>query len=118
MNFMLELPHTQRGKDSIIMVVNRFCKMAHFIPCQKTVDASYIVDLYFKEVVRLHGILKIITFDRDVKFLSHLWRMLCSLLSTKLQFGSAAHLQTNGQTETVNCSLGNLLRCFIGKNIK
>jgi len=56
MDFIIVLPPTQRGEDAIMVVVDRFFKMAYFIPCHKTDDASYIIELYFKGIIRLHGV--------------------------------------------------------------
>ena len=115
---MLGLPRTQKGNDSIFVVVDRFSKMVHFIACKKMANTVNVAQLYFREVYRLHGLPLSIVSDHDTIFLSYFWRCLWRLSSTKLDFSSAYHPQTDGQTKVVNRSLGALLRSLVGEHIK
>jgi len=114
-DFVLGLPRTSCGLDSILVVVDRSSKMARFITYSKTDDASLIGKLVFQEVVRLHGLPTSIVSGRDVKFISYFWKTLRKLCGTTQKFSAAFHPQTDGQTKVVNRSLGELHRCIVGE---
>jgi len=69
MDFIVALPQTPRVKDAIMVVVDRFSKMAHFIAYHKRDDTTYIMDPFLQEIVRFHGIPRTIVSDKDTKFL-------------------------------------------------
>jgi hypothetical protein len=99
--------------DSIMVVVDKLTKAAHFIPFRLTHKATYIAYVYMKEIARLHGIPKTIVFDRDPKFTSKFWKGLFNGFGTNLNFSTTYHLESDGQTERVNQVIGDMLRMYV-----
>jgi hypothetical protein len=118
MDFMLGLPRTKRRTDSILVVVDCFYKIAHFIPCYKSDNTSHVADLFFTEIIRLHDVPNTIVSNRNAKFLSYFWRTLWFKLETKLLFFTTCHLQTDSQTEVVNRTLSTMLWAVLKYNLK
>jgi hypothetical protein len=102
MDFIVSLPRTRTGYDSIWVVVDRLTKAAHFIPVKTTYNNAVLAELYMSRIVCLHGIPKKIVSDRGTQFTSHFWQQLHEALGTHLKFSSAYHPQTDGQTERTN----------------
>ncbi|KAL0556241.1 hypothetical protein IC582_004752 [Cucumis melo] len=110
MDFITGLPRTLRGFTVIWVVVDRLTKSAHFVPGKSTYTASKWAQLYMSEIVRLHGVPVSIVFDRDARFTSKFWKGLHTAMGTRLDFSTAFHPQTDGQTERLNQVLEDMLR--------
>jgi transposase InsO family protein len=118
MDFIVGLPTTQSGYDSIWVIVDRFLKVAHFIPVKTTYKGSKLAELYIARIVCLHGVPKKIVSDRGTQFTSRFWEKLREAMETKLNFSSAYHPHTEGQTERVNQILEDMLKACSLKDKK
>jgi hypothetical protein len=98
MDFIVGLPTTEKGFDSIWVIMDRLTKSAHFIPVKSTYHPHNYADIYFQQVVRLHGVPKSIVSSRGPQFTARFWECLHQNLGTHLICNSTYHPQTSGQT--------------------
>jgi hypothetical protein len=113
MDFITKLPRKIKQHDSIMAVVDKLTKSTHFIPVKLTHKETNIVDIYMREITRLHGIPKKIVFDRDPKFTSNFWRGLFKGFITNLNFSTTYHIESVGQVERVNHVIEDMLRMYV-----
>lgn len=92
MDFITGLLRTSRQHDSIMVVVNKLTKVAHFIPRKSTNFTSEVGHVFIRETVRLHGVPKKIVSDRDAKFASRFWKDIFAGLGKELAFSTTYHL--------------------------
>ena len=91
MDFIMGLPMTWRQHGSIMVVVDKLTKVAHFISIKSTHKIDDIAKIFMREIFKLHGLPKAIDSDKDVKFTSNFWKGLFADLGTKLKFSTAYH---------------------------
>jgi hypothetical protein len=108
-DFIVGLPRTQSGYDSIWGIMDRLTKVAHFIPIKTTYSGPQLVELYMSMIVCLHGVPKKIVSVRGTQFTSKFWDRLHETLYTQLRFNSAYH----PQTERFNHILEDMLRACV-----
>jgi hypothetical protein len=113
MDFITHLPPTTHGYDAVMVVVDKLTKRAHFIATHDKASASDTAELYISRIFAQHGLSQSIISDRDSKFVSDFWKTLFTRLGTRLRFSTANHPQTDGQTERMNRTLEEMLRCYV-----
>ncbi|MCO5571313.1 hypothetical protein L7F22_025051 [Adiantum nelumboides] len=115
MDFVFGLPKSSQGNNGIWTIVDRFSKQAHFIPVKKTIKATHMANLFMAHIFKYHGFPKSIISDRDPRMTSLFWQGLATNVGTKLNFSSAYHPQTDGQSKIVNSTILDLLKSYVNE---
>ena len=113
MDFIVGLPWTSKGYDSIWVIIDRLTKSAHFLPVKVNFMAKQYAQLYMDRIVSLHGIPRTIISDRGTQFIARFWEYFHATLGTQLIRSPAYHPQTDGQTKRVNQILEDMLRACV-----
>ena len=113
-DFIGKLPKNE-GYDSIMVVVDKNTKLAHFIPTKEIIDSNGTASLYLYNVWKHHGTPDEVISNRCTIFVSKFMRRLCQLLQIQPSPTTAFHPQADGQTERVNQIVEQFLRMFTTK---
>ena len=113
MDLITSLPQSRAGHDAIVVFVDKLSKMVHLVATKTDVTAPQLAEIFWRTVVRHHGLPSSIVSDRDPRFTGHFWRALWKCLGTQLTMSTAFHPQTDGQTERANRTLEEMLRSYV-----
>jgi hypothetical protein len=113
MDFITRLPRTNKQHNSIMVVVDKLTKAPHFVHVKTTHISANIVEIYMREIARLHGIPRTIVSDKDTKFTSNFWMGFLKRFGTNLYSSTTYHPQSDGQTERVNRIIEDMLRMYV-----
>lgn len=115
MDFIVGLPpvlHRGITYDSILVIVDRYTKLAKYFPCMTSITAPDLAELFIDSILTDYGSPSSIISDRDKLFTSHYWSAFCYYLRIKRNLSTAFHPQTDGQSERQNRTLENYLRAY------
>jgi len=117
-DFVVGLPKSKDGYNAMLSFTDKFTKCVKFLPCNDTITAKEMAELFIKHAYSTFGLPEKIISDRDPKFTSSFWRTLCEMLNIGLNMTTAYHLEADGQSERSNQTIETALRCMIGGNIE
>lgn len=118
MDLVTHLPKTRKKRNTaLVVMVDKLSKMVHIAPCKTKVSAVEVAEIFYREVVRYHGVPMSVVSDRDPRFVSNFWRSLWALLGTKLKMSTAYHPQTDGQTENTNKIIETMIRGYVNDRL-
>jgi hypothetical protein len=117
MDFIVGLPpSTETGGNTpynaLLVIVDRYTKVAKYIPCQDTIDAPELAQLFLKNWYPDQGMPESIISDRGSLFTSKFWSALCYYLNVRRQLSTAFHPQSDGQTERQNQLIEAYIRMY------
>ena len=112
MDFIFGLAPNGQDRTGVLVFVGKFSKMTHLVPVHAKITTAETA-VHFIDTVFCHHVLpESIVLDRDPRFTSSFWTSLVRFLGTNLPMSTAAHPETDGQTERVNRVLEDILRSY------
>ncbi|GJR14963.1 putative reverse transcriptase domain-containing protein [Tanacetum coccineum] len=113
MDFVMKLPRTSSGHDTIWVIMNRLTKSTHFLPMREDYKMDRLARLYLNEIISRQGVQILIISDRDSRFTSRFWQTMQEALGARLDMSSTYHPQTDDQSKRTIQTLEDMLRACV-----
>jgi hypothetical protein len=121
MNFVIELSKIKNDFNAILMIINKFIKMHHYVLCTAEEDETFAektIKLLINHVWKLHELFNIIISDRESQFISLVWKTICQILKINVKLSTTFHFEIDDQSEIVNQKMKRYVRMMILKQSK